>query len=120
MVLIVARIRPRGREGGGKPVLTKPQDSWNQRRSTHSLAGALGWSVLFGAIYLVARRYPKGAVGQYALWALIVLLFVIYLGNALGGQVPPSETAIAVLGLGTWLFVPWAYWIDRHREPALR
>jgi membrane-bound metal-dependent hydrolase YbcI (DUF457 family) len=150
---------------------------------THSLLGAAGWSILFGALYFFIRRYPRGAwivglgvfshwaldfvvhrpdlqlvpwsvtrvglglwnsipgtlaleigmylvgaavylrataardrVGRYALWTLLALLLIIYAGNAFGGQVPPSETAVAVLGLGTWLFVPWAYWIDRHRD----
>jgi hypothetical protein len=30
---------------------------------------------------------------------------------------PPSEQAVGIVTLGLWLFVPWGYWIDRHREP---
>ena len=25
---------------------------------------------------------------------------------------------LATVGLAGWLFVPWGYWIDRHRRPA--
>ena len=149
---------------------------------THSLVGALAWSLLFGLVYFGARRYTKGALilaagvfshwvldlivhspdlplmpggvkvglglwnsrpgtlvvelglyaigialylsattaqdrtGRYALWALLALFLVLYLGNIFNPTPPPSATAVAWLGLGTWLFVPWAYWIDRHRR----
>ena len=33
---------------------------------------------------------------------------------------PPSVRVLAMSGLLGWLFVAWAYWIDRHREPAMR
>jgi len=147
---------------------------------THSLVGALGWSLLFGLIYAAARRYPKGAwvlaavvfshwvldlivhrpdlplipggtrvglglwnslpgtlvvelglylvgiilyvrtttaldrTGQYALWVFVALLLVTYVGSV-AGPVPPSDRAVAIAGVGQWLFVLWAYWIDRHR-----
>ncbi|MBI3998927.1 MAG: hypothetical protein HY355_07825 [Armatimonadetes bacterium] len=102
---------------------------------THSLVGALGWSLLFGLIYGLTRHYPRGAwvlggavfylrttsasdaVGRYALWALLVLLAVLYAAS-LAGPAPPSAMAIAIGGLALWLFIPWAYWIDRHRVPA--
>ncbi|HEU4584360.1 MAG TPA: hypothetical protein VFR95_01360 [Gemmatimonadaceae bacterium] len=29
---------------------------------------------------------------------------------------PTDEHALAVTTLGLWLFVPWSWWIDRHRE----
>ncbi len=54
-------------------------------------------------------------VGQYALWAMIVVLALIY-ASAFSGPPPPSVQVLAVFGLGGWLFVPWGYWIDRHRR----
>jgi len=39
----------------------------------------------------------------------------VAMGNLMGPP-PPSETAIAIVGIAAWLFVPWAYWIDRHRR----
>lgn len=153
---------------------------------THSLIGSLGWSLLFGLVYFLIRRYSRGAwivglgvfshwildlivhrpdlaivpgggtrvglglwnslpgtlvvelgifvigaalylhvttalnrTGRYALWALLAVLLVLYFGNLVSPP-PPSERAIAIVGLGGWLFVPWAYWIDRHRRPVAR
>jgi hypothetical protein len=34
------------------------------------------------------------------------------------GPPPPNARAIGWAGLAMWLFVPWGFWIDRHREPA--
>ena len=37
------------------------------------------------------------------------------------GPPPPGEQEIAVVSLVLWLFVPWGYWVDRHRavRPAV-
>jgi hypothetical protein len=67
-------------------------------------------------LYLRATR-ARDASGRYGLFALLVLLVVVWLGGSLGPP-PPSVGAIAWGALGQWLFVLWAYWIDRHREPA--
>jgi hypothetical protein len=64
-------------------------------------------------LYLRATR-PKDRTGRYAFWSLIVFLYVIYLAN-LFGPPPPSVEAIVYAGLAGWLFLPWGYWIDRHR-----
>jgi hypothetical protein len=46
---------------------------------------------------------------------MILVLVFIYLTGA-GGAPPPSERALALGALGLWLFVPWSWWVDRHRE----
>lgn len=151
---------------------------------THSLIGAIGWSVAFGLLYFAIRRYKRGAlvvglgvfshwildlithrpdlplgfggdvffgfglwnslagtlvvelailaiglavylrstaakdrVGSYGFWLLTVLLSILYVGNMFGPP-PPSVPAIVVAGLGAWLFVIWAYVVDRHRKNA--
>jgi hypothetical protein len=151
---------------------------------THSLVGALGWSIAFGAVYFALRKrgkvalllgagvlshwfldllvhrpdlavvpgrgpylgmglwnYPvleilveallyglgirfylgatraKDASGRYGLLVFLLLLPAIWLAS-LFSPPPPSAGAIAWSALGAWLFVVWAYWIDRHREPA--
>ena len=73
---------------------------------------------LFGAgllLYLRGTR-PRDAIGRWAPWTLVAALLFIFLGG-LGGAPPPSARAVALVTLGLWLFVPWAAWIDRHREP---
>jgi hypothetical protein len=66
------------------------------------------------AIYSKATR-AKNKIGSYCVWTLTVFLTVMYVVN-LTGPPPPDESMIPVVTLGLWLFVPWAYWIDRHRE----
>jgi hypothetical protein len=72
--------------------------------------------VLGTFLYAKVTR-PRNAVGVYAFWSFIGLLLLIYFAN-LFGPPPPSAKAIALAGLGLWLFVAWAYWIDRNRLPV--
>ena len=67
------------------------------------------------ALYLDATR-ARDAVGVWAFWALVVLLAALWLASVLGPP-PPSERVVAWAGLAMWLFVPWGWWIDRHRAP---
>ena len=150
---------------------------------SHSLVGALGWSVVFAAVYFARRRNgwvalllgagvlshwlldllvhrpdlpvlprgpylgmglwdvpvveiaveallygfgirlylratrPRDASGRYGLLAFLLLLPAMWLGTAFGPP-PPDVQSIAWGSLGLWLFVLWAYWIDRHRTPV--
>ena len=84
---------------------------WNSLPGTLAAEGALFAAGI--AIYLRVTR-ARDAVGTWALWALLVVLPAIWLA-ALFGPPPPSERALAWSALAAWLFVPWGYWIDRHR-----
>ena len=67
-------------------------------------------------IYLRTTR-ARDRIGSWALWAMVVfLLFIFFSGFA--SAPPPSGRAIGYAALGLWLFVPWSYWIDRHRVRA--
>jgi len=57
----------------------------------------------------------RGAVGRWAWWSLLAFLLLVYASNLLGPP-PPSEAALAWVSLSLWLLLPWAAWIDRHRE----
>jgi len=75
--------------------------------------------LLFGAgvwIYASVTR-PTDRLGTWLLWTFVALLAVLYLA-AVFGPPPPSVHALAASGLAGWLFVAWAYWIDRHRAPV--
>lgn len=65
-------------------------------------------------LYLKSTR-AKNKTGTISLWALIVFLIIIYIGNMFGPP-PPAAEPIAVLGLAQWLLIFWGYWIDRNRE----
>ena len=69
------------------------------------------------AIYLRTTR-ARDRIGVWGLWAGIALLVLFYAGSFAG--TPPSPQALAIGGLTLWLFVPWAAWVDRHREAVDR
>ncbi len=72
--------------------------------------------LIFSAgVYLyITSTEAKSKKGIYGLWALVIFLVVIYFMN-ITGPPPPSVEAIGYAGLLQWLFIPWAYWIDRNR-----
>lgn len=84
------------------------------------------WNSMWGTLIVEVCLYSIGAalyyrttvakdrVGAYSFWTLIGILFAIYLAN-LFGPPPPSVTAVAIGGNAAWLFVLWAYWVNRHR-----
>ena len=84
---------------------------WNYPGATLAVESLL---FIAGATIYNSVTRATDRVGSYGLWALIALLVAIYFA-ALYGPPPPSVSAIATAGHLSWLFVIWAYWVDRHR-----
>jgi len=85
---------------------------WNSLAGTVAVEGSI---FLIGiALYLNATR-TRDRVGSWALWAFIILLGITYAANLIGPP-PPDTRMIGWAALAMWLFIPWAYWIDRHRR----
>jgi membrane-bound metal-dependent hydrolase YbcI (DUF457 family) len=80
---------------------------WNSIPATLAIEGLLYLGGL--ALYLRSTE-PADRVGSRALGSLVILLF---------GPPPPDERTLAISGLFGWLFIPWGYWIDRHRAPRV-
>ena len=55
-----------------------------------------------------------GALLILAFWALVGTLAAINVANMFSPP-PPSPTAVAMAAQAMWLFVIWAFWVDRHR-----
>lgn len=55
------------------------------------------------------------ATGKLALWSLVAALLAIQ-GMAYTGTPPPSADAVAWTGMASWLFLLWAWWIERTRR----
>jgi membrane-bound metal-dependent hydrolase YbcI (DUF457 family) len=88
---------------------------WNSLPATYVIEFAI--YAIGIAIYLRATR-ARDKIGVWGLWAYIVVLAAIFLsGNR---TPPPSERALALTTLFIWLFVPWAYWVDKHRYTVVR
>jgi hypothetical protein len=86
---------------------------WNSVPATLLVEGAL---FAAGVVLYATLTRPRNRTGSVALWALVALLVAIYAANLLGPP-PPSPRAIGVVGLLGWLFLPFAVWIDRNRQP---
>ena len=73
-------------------------------------------ALLFGGgVWLYVRQTTaRDRIGTWALVAMVVVLSLIYLGGAFGPP-PANQAAVGWSSLSLWLFVPWTYWIDRHR-----
>jgi hypothetical protein len=88
---------------------------WNSVAATIALE--LGLFALGTLVYLRSTR-ARDRVGSWGLWALLVFLAGGFL-STVNGPPPPSERALAYATLAIWLFVPWAAWVDRHRDPTV-
>ena len=87
--------------------------AWNSIALTLILElGIFGLGLL---LYLRATR-ARDRIGRWGLAALVAVLLLIFLGGV-GGAPPPSERVLAWVTLTIWVFIPWAWWVDRHREP---
>jgi hypothetical protein len=87
---------------------------WNSLAGTIAVEG-----LLFAAGVFIYLRTTKALnrTGTLALWGLVALLALIYIGNLFGP--PPAEVEpIGYIGLAQWLLVAWGYWIDRNRKPV--
>jgi len=69
----------------------------------------------FGLVLYLRGTRARDRVGRWGFWAMIALLVAFFIGGSFGAP-PPNERALAMATLGLWLFVPWAWWVDRHRE----
>jgi hypothetical protein len=85
----------------------------------HSVPGTMAVEIAMfaigSAVYLRATR-GRDAVGRYAVGAMIVVLFLLYI-LSVNAPPPPNVRALGIGGLvfGA-LFPVWAWWGDRHRE----
>jgi hypothetical protein len=84
---------------------------WNSVPATYMIEFAI--YAIGIAFYLRATR-ARDRIGSWGLWAYVMLLAILYVLSS--GSPPPNERALAWSALGIWLFVPWAWWVDKHRD----
>ncbi len=68
-----------------------------------------------GVYFYAAATTAKNKKGSFGFWGLVLFLLIIFIMNTFSSP-PPSAEAIAYVGLLQWLFIPWAYWINRNRS----
>jgi hypothetical protein len=74
-------------------------------------------SLLFiGGVWLYVKgTRSKDRIGSTGFWSLIGVLALISVAN-LFSPPPPDVKSIAIVSNFLWLFVVWAYWVDKHRK----
>ena len=84
--------------------------AWNSVPLTWALE-----AIIYGGGLIVYLRTTKAkdAIGRWGLWSLVAVQVALY---AMGGSPPPSVSVLAWSALVLWLFIPWAAWVDRHRQ----
>ena len=87
---------------------------WNSVAITYSLELVIYVAGL--ALYVRATR-ARDRIGSWGLRLYVLVLAASFFGAQLGPP-PPNAIALAWSTMAIWLFVPWAWWIDRHREMA--
>jgi hypothetical protein len=89
---------------------------WNYPGTALAIESAM--FIAGATLYLSATR-ARDRIGRIGLYALIVVLVAMFFA-ALYGPPPPSPSTVAIGGHLMWLFVLWAYWVDRHRTVRLK
>ena len=85
---------------------------WNSVAATVVIEVAL---FVLGLVLYLRATEARDRIGSIALWALVVFLGIVYVAN-LFSPPPPDQRTIGFAGLAQWLFVPWGWWIDKHRQ----
>lgn len=88
----------------------------------NSMAGALAAELVIfftGVVLYMRTTRARDRIGALGVWSLVGFLLVVFFANTFGPP-PPSSRAVAWAAHAMWLLVVWAYWVDRHREPADR
>jgi len=70
-----------------------------------------------GIAWYASTTRPVDRIGRWGFHSLTAFFLIIYAANAMAPP-PPSVEAVAWSAMAMWLFVAWAWWVDRHRVPA--
>jgi membrane-bound metal-dependent hydrolase YbcI (DUF457 family) len=83
---------------------------WNVVAVTY----AIEFTIYAAGVSAYARATrPRDWIGRWGFWGYVLLLAGIYIAS--NGPPPASERALALSALGIWVFVPLAWWVDKHR-----
>ena len=88
---------------------------WNRPKITMAIE-----LVMFAGgilIYLRATK-AKNAIGNFAFWFFAMALVGLY-AAVIFAPPPASVRKLAIGTMFSWLFVAWAWWLDRNREPRI-
>lgn len=87
---------------------------WNNKMLT-----LITESVMFviGVIVYLRSTQAINTKGKILFWSFIILISSIHIMSVFG-PAPTSVAAIKYSAMGQWLFIAWAFWIDKNRKPV--
>jgi membrane-bound metal-dependent hydrolase YbcI (DUF457 family) len=86
---------------------------WNSIAATIVIEGL----IFAGGVALYLRStVARDRVGSWGFWLFVLVQLAMWLSGPFAPP-PSSSSLVAWGGLGLWLLVAWAAWIDRHRAP---
>jgi hypothetical protein len=86
---------------------------WNSIPATYVVEGGL---FLGGIVLYVRATRAADRIGSIGFWLFVGLSGFMWAGTP-WTEPPPTPRALALFGLGAWMFPIWAGWADRHRIP---
>ena len=97
------------------PGASSPKFGWGL---WNSVAGS--YAIEFAIYAIGVALYVRGTraldkIGSWGLWTYVIVLAGLFVAS--NGTPPPNARVLAWTALAIWLFVPWAWWVDKHRIP---
>ena len=86
---------------------------WNKPRTTMAIELVM---LAAGIVVYWRATKAKNAIGNYAFWLFVLALVGLY-AAVIFAPPPSSVKKLAIGTMFSWLFVVWAWWLDRNREP---
>ncbi len=84
---------------------------WNSMALTACVEGAI---FIIGLVFYLQTTVAKNRFGNVGIWILVVLLVLGHIAG-LFSPAPASEHAIGWFAQVQWLYVLFAFWVDRNR-----
>ncbi|HXI98023.1 MAG TPA: hypothetical protein VNG73_03710, partial [Gemmatimonadaceae bacterium] len=96
------------------PGASSPRVGWGLWSSV-AATYVIDFAIFAAGISAYARATrARDRIGRWGLWIYVLVLAILYVMS--NGSPPPSVGVLAWSALGIWLFTPWAWWVDQHRE----
>lgn len=88
---------------------------WNSFTTTVTIESLM----FIGGVWMyMGATKPKNKIGTYAFAGLVAFIALIHIANIFGPP-PPNVQMIAIAGNASWLFVLWAWWVDKNRTEKI-
>lgn len=88
---------------------------WNNKMLTLLIEGVM---FITGVVVYIRSTIAVNKKGDILFWSFVILIAAIYITSVFG-PAPTSVSAIKYSALGQWLFITFAYWVDKNRKATV-